>query len=80
MLAQELSLATMIFEIGVLELVRIAMLPKSDKNARRCYILVPCVPDYFNQHEITLLGTHMRHWACKREKYRKFYKAIVKRS
>ena len=24
---------------------------------------------HFNQHSITLLGIHMRHWAYKREKY-----------
>ena len=24
---------------------------------------------HFNQHSITLLGIHMRHWACKRGKY-----------
>ena len=24
---------------------------------------------YFNQHSITLLGIHMRHWAYKKEKY-----------
>ena len=24
---------------------------------------------HFNQHSITLLGIHMRHWACKRNKY-----------
>ena len=44
-LTQEFSVATMIFEISVLELVKIAMLPKSDKNARGCHILGFCVPD-----------------------------------
>ena len=24
---------------------------------------------HFDQHSITLLGIHMRHWACKRENY-----------
>ena len=42
-----LSLATEIFEISVLELVRIAMLPKIRQkyNARGCHSLVACVAD-----------------------------------
>ena len=32
---------------------------------------------HFNQHSITLLGIHMRHWAYKREKYT-FIKANIK--
>ena len=32
---------------------------------------------HFNQHSITLLGIHMRHWAYKREKYT-FIKSNIK--
>ena len=45
-LTQELSLATMIFEISVLELVKIAMLQKSGKNARGYHILGFRASDY----------------------------------
>ena len=42
----ELSLVTVIFEISVLELVKIACCQKSDKSARGCHILGSCVPVY----------------------------------
>ena len=47
-LTPEFSLATMIFEISVLELDKIAMLccQKSDKNARGYHILASRAPDY----------------------------------
>ena len=47
-LTHELSLATTIFEINVLELVKIAMSPKFNKNARGYHIFGFCAPDYYS--------------------------------
>ena len=47
-LTQQLSLATMIFEISVLKLVKIAM---TDKNARGYHILASRAPDYWQESE-----------------------------
>ena len=52
-LTQELNLATMIFEISVLELVIIAMLPKIRQKIYTggCHNLVSCASEYYRYCE-----------------------------
>ena len=62
-LTQELSLATMVFAISELELVRIAMLPKIRQKCPWVSQLLSCVPDYksYNIYRVFLVYSCIRY-------------------